>query len=120
LTIGQDYPRLPGDVETILFRVTQEALTNIVRHAHATRAWVELKCDDGWVILQIEDDGLGFEPAAALDDADRPAGWGLVGIQERVRLADGEVRIHSEPGKGTRLIVKVPFERMRGIEHAAH
>ena len=120
LTIGQDYPRLPGDVETILFRVTQEALTNIARHAHATQAWIDLRCDDGWVILRIEDDGLGFDPAAALEDADRPAGWGLVGMQERVRLADGEVRIHSEPGKGTRLIVQVPFERMRGIEHATH
>jgi signal transduction histidine kinase len=120
LTIGQDYPRLPGDLETILFRVSQEALTNIARHAQAAQAWIDLKCDDGWVILQIEDDGVGFDPAAALEDAERPAGWGLVGIQERVRLANGEVQIHSEPGKGTRLIVKVPFERMGGIEHAAH
>jgi signal transduction histidine kinase len=72
------------------------------------------------VVLQIEDDGVGFDLAAALEEADRPAGWGLVGIQERVRLADGEVQIHSGPGKGTRLIVRVPLERMGGIEHAAH
>jgi signal transduction histidine kinase len=108
LTIGPGYVRLPGDVETILFRVTQEALTNIARHAQASRAWIELKCVDGWVVLQIEDNGLGFDPAVALDGGDKPAGWGLVGIQERVRLVDGEVQIQSEPGKGTRLCVRVP------------
>ena len=119
LTIGQDYVRLPADLETILFRVTQEALTNVARHAQATRVGVDLRCAEGWVVLQISDDGLGFDPAVALGGRDKPAGWGLVGIQERARLADGQVDIQSEPGKGTCLIVRVPFKRLGGVDHAA-
>ena len=109
LTICQEHARLPGDVETILFRVSQEALTNVARHAKATHAWVELMCDDSWAILQIQDDGLGFDPASMLEVSDgRLRGWGLIGIQERLSLIGGDVQIRSEPGKGTTLRVRVP------------
>ncbi len=118
LTICKDYARLPRDVETILFRVTQEALTNIARHAHATHAWINLMCDDDSVILQIEDDGLGFDPAAEFDE-NKQIGWGLMGIQERVKPVGGDVQICSESGKGTRLIVEVPL-KTGGIDNDTH
>jgi signal transduction histidine kinase len=109
LSICQEHARLPGDVETVLFRVSQEGLTNVARHSQATHAWVDLMCDDSCVILQIQDDGLGFEPASVLEVRDeRLAGWGLMGIQERLNLIGGEVEIRSEPGKGTILRVRVP------------
>lgn len=77
-------------------------------------------CDDSTVVLQIEDDGLGFAPNTALDGGRQSVWLGNMGIQERVKLADGEVQIHSEPNKGTRLVIKVPLDVTGGMENAAY
>jgi signal transduction histidine kinase len=109
---------LHDSIKTTLFRVTQESLTNIARHAQATHAWIELSCDDDWVTLQVKDDGIGFDPAGVFE-RNTHTGWGLMGIQERVNLVDGEMQIQSETGKGTTLTIKVS-KKMGEIHHVTH
>lgn len=106
--------RLPDAVETILFRTVQEALTNTVRHAQAKHVVVQFNCDHATVRLEIEDDGVGFEPTNLRLHA-MPPGWGLMGIRERVELAGGEFAIDSAPGHGTilRVVVPVGLHRQR-------
>ncbi|WXL26434.1 PAS domain S-box protein [Ectopseudomonas mendocina] len=89
-----------------LFRILQEALTNVMRHAHAHSVQVFLKVEDGSLWLTITDDGKGFSPQK------RQAGqsFGLVGMQERVFMLGGHLQIDSEPGEGTTLIVQVPLD----------
>ena len=81
-----------------IFRITQEALNNVIKHAHASTVWVELERREGGLRLSIRDDGIGFDPGQV---DGRHAGLGLSGIRQRVRLHDGEVTIESHPGKGT-------------------
>jgi signal transduction histidine kinase len=91
---------LPADLAIACFRIAQEALTNVVRHARARRAWVDLWQDEAEVRLTIRDDGIGFNPGEARRRASRGASLGLLGIQERVELLGGRVAIESEPGRG--------------------
>jgi len=93
---------LPPEVAVHLFRITQGALANVVRHARASRAVVSLERRAGGVRLSIEDDGVGFEPAAAT------GGLGLVGMRERAAWLGGTCAIDSAPGRGTRVVVSVP------------
>ncbi|HEU4449024.1 MAG TPA: GAF domain-containing sensor histidine kinase [Gaiellaceae bacterium] len=97
--------RLPGDVETMLYRIVQEALTNVVKHARAAHVSIVVQSRNGKVAAVIEDDGLGFEPADA-----RGEGIGLVGMRERLALLDGTLKIESRPGAGTTLVAEVPVE----------
>jgi signal transduction histidine kinase len=101
-------PRLPAPVETTLFRVAQEALTNIRKHAGRTVVFVGLRAAWGRVWLVVRDQGAGF--AAADWPRGRPpgAGLGLVGMEERVRLLGGQFRLRSRPGGGTRLAACIP------------
>lgn len=95
--------RLPADMETALYRIVQEALTNIARHAQAKKACVILKEETEAIYATITDDGCGFE-AEQLQKMPGPGqerGWGLVGMHERANLLDGELVIESYPGKGT-------------------
>ena len=92
-----------GDAALCLFRVTQEALQNVVKHSGARRASVALRHDRGDLVLQIEDSGSGF----ARPDG-RDAGLGLVSMRERVTFLRGTIAIHSVPGEGTRINVCVP------------
>jgi signal transduction histidine kinase len=94
--------RLPAELETTLYRIVQEALTNIVKHAEATAASILLVRRDGTVTTVIEDDGKGFDTNAV-----REEGLGLVGIRERVALLDGRVTMESSPS-GTTLAIEVP------------
>jgi signal transduction histidine kinase len=96
-----DEGRLPPDVETTLYRITQEALTNVVKHAQAHRVSIVLTRRDGAVAAVIEDDGKGFAEA-------RPSGLGLLGMRERVGLVGGRVEVESAPGSGTTLSIEVP------------
>lgn len=84
-------------------RIIPEALTNIRYHAQASRVWVQLCGDDSEVRLRIEDNGVGFDPAAT-----PPGHYGLLGIRERTHLAGGELTIQSKPGEGTQLMVHFP------------
>jgi two-component system, NarL family, sensor histidine kinase DevS len=93
--------RLPPEVETTLYRITQEALTNVVKHAQARHVSIVLTKREGSVAAVIEDDGHGFDGAG-------PNGLGLLGMRERVGLVDGRLEVESSPGAGTTLSIEVP------------
>jgi len=96
--------RLPSEVETALYRIVQESLTNIVKHARAGRVSIVLTRKNGSVTAVIEDDGRGFGPGERTGE-----GLGLVGMRERVVLLGGRLEIESSPGAGTTLVVEVPL-----------
>lgn len=101
-----------ADVDLLLFRVIQEAVTNIVKHAEATLVKVTLCLEGAHVVLRVHDDGIGFDPdSLAADAGDRAAmgGYGILGMQERVALLDGKMTIRSGPGEGTEITVAVPI-----------
>lgn len=100
---GANQP-LPLRVEASLFRIAQEAINNVVRHAEAEHLTTSLVVRPGSVRLSIEDDGVGFDPAATPGDR-----FGLVGLNERVKLLGGKLDVQSSPGQGTRLLVTVPL-----------
>ena len=99
--------RLPPQHETVLFRVVQEALTNIVRHARATAVRVELRQAPQKVCLEVADDGIGFDVSAPPRHADG-SGLGLAGMRERVALVDGQIVVTSQLGQGTLIRVELP------------
>ncbi len=101
--------RLNRDAETHLYRISQEALNNIAKHARPSQVTVILEKRGDDVILIIEDDGLGFVPVAEKLPSESGKGLGLVGMRERASLVGGSVEIESAPGKGTTIYVKVPF-----------
>jgi signal transduction histidine kinase len=101
---GSDVERLPAETETALYRIVQEALTNVAKHAEATRVSILVVRRGDAVAAVIEDDGAGFGAAAARDDA-----LGLAGMRERVALVDGRLRIESSPEGGTTIAVEVPL-----------
>lgn len=100
-----DGVRLPRDVEIVLYRVIQEAMTNIVRHAHATEAQVVIERDERHIRVSIADNGCGFDLAAVYESNQR--GLGLLGMRERVELLGGNLRLDSLPGQGTRVDVEL-------------
>lgn len=102
-------PRLPPDVETACFRIVQEALTNVVRHARAHEVWVGLQETAQELRLSVRDDGIGFNVEAAQDRAARGESLGLLGLHERVQVVGGRVEIASAPGEGTTIAVRVPL-----------
>jgi PAS domain S-box-containing protein len=99
-------PGLSREARLALFRIAQESLHNIARHAGASEVNVELSVWDKHMRLVIEDDGRGF----AFDEARGRGGLGLASMEERARLAGGELRIESTPGRGTRVSVEIPLE----------
>jgi signal transduction histidine kinase len=100
--LAREGPRLAPEIESTLYRLVQEALTNVGKHARADNAWIVLRDAGGHVTVEIRDDGVGFEP-------ERPsAGFGLTGMRERVALAGGAVTIDSTPGAGTRVVASLP------------
>lgn len=105
-----DDDRLPPDYRTVLFRIAQEALTNIAKHAGAASAEVSLIVRAGEVQLKIHDDGRGFDALqVSRQAAEQPGGWGLVGIRERATLLGGRCEIETAPGCGTRLRITAPL-----------
>jgi len=98
--------RLPPEVELVIYRVIQEALTNVARHAQATRATVSLTSHNATVIATVEDNGCGFDVKQVLATRDR--GLGLFGMQERAALVGGRLHIDSQIGRGTRIVIEVP------------
>ena len=100
--------RFSPEVESLLFRIFQEALNNIRRHAHASEAQVVMEFAGDKVKVTISDNGQGFELLGGVDDLPRSGKLGLAGMQERARLLGGTIEVKSTPGKGTTLIVEVP------------
>jgi signal transduction histidine kinase len=105
--------RLPSAVETTVFRVAQEAITNVARHSHARTVGITLMVADGTVRLQVEDDGVGFNAGVFLHAPDRRR-LGIAGMQERVELLGGTLEITSAPEMGTRVVMVVPVSMTRG------
>jgi signal transduction histidine kinase/PAS domain-containing protein len=102
--------RFPSEVELTVFRIVQEALTNVARHANVTEAEVALRIVPGWLEAHVIDRGAGFDAHSA-----HPVqSSGLTGMRERASLVGGRLSIHSEPGRGTRLIVRVPLDGAKG------
>jgi signal transduction histidine kinase len=97
-------PNLGDDTELALFRVLQEALANVARHAEARSVAVELRGDAGGVSLAVIDDGRGFDPDASADGGR----MGLVGMQERMAAVGGQLVVDAAPGRGARLLASVP------------
>ena len=106
--------RLDREVESGVYRLVQEALTNIAKHARAERVWLEVSRQEDSIQIAVRDDGVGF------DMDDRGPGFGLVGMRERVALAGGSLTILSTPGKGTELRGRIPTNRPRGVRREDH
>lgn len=101
--------RFQLEMELLLFRIAQEALRNVWRHSGASRVWVTIEFNEKNIVLTVKDNGCGFELPDRLGDFTGIAKLGLVGMTERARLLGGELKINSEPGKGTMITVTVPM-----------
>jgi len=99
---------VPAEIQTALYRIAQEGLANILKHAHAWRVEVELLETPFGVALRIEDNGRGFDPSSVAQRVDRPH-LGLIGMQERVELLGGTLTVEAAPGAGTSVQVRIPI-----------
>jgi two-component system sensor histidine kinase UhpB len=102
---------LDADTETACFRVAQEAINNVLRHARAHNLWVRLSASSGRLVLSVRDDGRGFDLGAARGRAASGASLGLVGMEERIALAGGSFELHAAPGQGTTVLATFPVRR---------
>ncbi len=108
ILVRGDSQRVDPEVELALYRIAQEAINNVRRHAQARHVEVWLDLDSELIHLAVEDDGRGFEMVAGLSELAQQGSFGLMGIQERVELLGGRMAIHSQVGQGTRLEVWLP------------
>jgi signal transduction histidine kinase len=97
--------RMPDQTETHLFRIAQEALTNVARHAEAKTVRLSLDSQPDGITLRVEDDGRGF-----VDGSSKAGGMGMIGMRARARSASGDVSVHSQPGRGVVIEVQVPHK----------
>jgi signal transduction histidine kinase len=100
--------RLPSEVEMGLYRIVQEALINVTRHSRARNVKIELRIKGEKILCIVQDDGVGFDPQASRSKNGNK-GLGLVGIQERLNVLKGTLRIESESGRGTKLRISLPM-----------
>ena len=103
---GIEPTRQVPEIEATLYRITQEALNNVLKHSNATTATVSVVEEDGTITLTIRDDGVGF------DQSKQSTGFGLIGMRERVALVDGSISIKAAPGLGTTVEVAIPVRRV--------
>jgi signal transduction histidine kinase len=107
VALSAEQGRHAPELEATIYRLVQESLTNVVKHADASRARIRIEEVGDRISVTVEDDGAGF-------DSEHPSvGFGLVGMRERVELHGGELEIASSPGKGTRVTAELPVERVR-------
>ncbi|TFH37528.1 MAG: sensor histidine kinase [Anaerolineales bacterium] len=107
--------RLPATIETVVYRVFQEALTNVLRHAKATEVDFKLEFHDGVVHGQLRDNGVGFDPDHAPGTSDRLNRMGVLGMRERVEQCGGEFTLSSAPHQGTLVIIRLPIESCQDV-----
>jgi signal transduction histidine kinase/CheY-like chemotaxis protein len=105
-----DASALSTKLQTALFRLAQESLNNVRKHAGASNVWVDLMLDDEWATLSVRDDGRGFDETRALPDARARGSVGMVQMRERAERAGGSFEIETAPGQGTRVLVKLPVK----------
>ncbi|HXF51777.1 MAG TPA: sensor histidine kinase [Dehalococcoidia bacterium] len=110
MRLPRNAERLPPAVETAVFRIAQEAINNVARHARARKAVVALERRNGDLVLEVRDDGRGFDPAA-LKPGDQRGGLGLTGMRERAALLGGTLELWSQPGAGTVVRAVIPIEK---------
>ena len=110
LEISGDEEGATGTAATAIFRIVQEAVSNIAKHSQTKNAKISLEFRQSEVLVLVEDDGRGFDPDSLKLPQDSGRGLGLLGMRERAELFGGTVEIESSPGKGTRVRVRVPFE----------
>ena len=113
LTAFAGVERLDTDRRTTLFRIAQESLTNVVKHAHASRVDVDIQKLGNSVRMKIKDDGKSFQSSQVLKARGNKR-LGLLGMRERLEMHGGSFEIESAPGKGTTIIATVPFEKSAG------
>jgi signal transduction histidine kinase len=111
--------RMPPEIELVIFRVCQESLNNIVKHAKASNVVLNLLLEDGILSLCIEDDGQGFDLEELKSMGAKRSGIGLLGMRERVAALGGRLFLNSAPGKGTSIQAKIPME-LRRRKHEAY
>ena len=111
--------RLPSEVELVLYRVAQEALTNVAKHADATRVNIDLERQTDDVTLSVVDDGVGFHPERETAGDGRGLGLGLFGMAERVSLVGGAFSIWSRPRQGTEIFAFIPLDQTWGLPMTA-
>jgi two-component system sensor histidine kinase UhpB len=109
-TVAGPKDRLSGGVELVLYRVAQEAMTNVAKHAHATQVWLTLTRDRDAVTITIDDDGTGFDPSIRGDRDGRGLGLGLFGMEERVSLVGGTLSITNNSPRGMRILATIPLD----------
>ncbi|TAK13266.1 MAG: sensor histidine kinase [Anaerolineae bacterium] len=107
--------QLPEALKVALFRIAQEALTNIIKHAGAHNVWVTLRYSEHQMAVTVRDDGCGFDPLAI--DARRKPSWGLLGMRERAALLNGDFDLQSRPGQGTSITVSIPCPDLPSLIH---
>ncbi len=110
--VGADAPDVSPAMAQDILRIVQESLSNVARHADASHVRVRLAENGGGLVVVVQDDGVGFDPAEGLE---RPGCYGMAGMQERARRLGGAVRVMSAPGEGTRVILRIE-ERKEGRE----
>ncbi len=111
--------RLPPDLELAAYRIVQEALNNVLQHAQASNAWVEIRFADQSLALHVRDDGQGFQAPDLPDALARRGHFGLMGIQERALLYGGSLTIRSAPGEGTDIEVRLAYPSAHPLQSAA-
>lgn len=114
IEVDEDLPKLPGIYEITLYRVLQEALTNIIKHAQASRVWVDLTLEDMTITLTVQDNGRGF-----VEEAVQSKGIGLTGLRERITLAGGKFNVSSSPVRGTIVLAQFPIPEAHTVQEAA-
>lgn len=105
LNIDRVAPQLSPQIELGLFRIVQEALSNISSHANAALVFINLRQEEAQLVLEIEDDGVGFDPAYVPENR-----FGLVGMSERARLMNGRLQVDTTPGEGTKITIQIPIQ----------
>lgn len=106
--------KIPSEIEVVLYRIVQEGLTNIIRHAGASQVGITMKCQENTIFLKIEDNGQGFDPAKiTIQEGQRHLG--LIGMNERAELFGGRCSVYSAPGEGTTIEVIVPVPHLDQI-----
>jgi len=108
---GLEKNRLPAEIEATLYRIMQEALTNVYRHAKARHVGILLERQHDRVSLIVEDDGQGFDTEAILRTAAPQGKLGLLGMKERMMLAGGTLELESTPGQGTTVLARIPLRQ---------
>ncbi len=114
---GLDGKRLPGDIETTIYRFVQEALTNAAKHAKASKVKVALNFDGNEAVVIVEDDGLGFDATTVKEESIDKKSLGLSSMEERVSLVGGILQIKSFPHCGTTISIRIPLNNQGGDEN---